>query len=231
MSRCSRLARVALLVGAAAGDARAQGEEGVAPVDIPGAPERAASPAPVHPPEGPYLFEIGARGGYATAPIRGGVNPFGLGAGVRLGFNISGFVLGASAMDYMGGSDVGATDSAWLFCGELGYSFRIGRYFTVRPLLGVGDAMVSHTEPSAHHVDVITSASGGGGGGRGGGITITVNNILLEPGLGLQLATTNYFLGFEFSSLLLPGILYGPAPAQQTTWISYAVEAQAGFRL
>jgi hypothetical protein len=168
-------------------------------------------------------------------PIRGGVNPFGLGFGGRLGFNISGFYFGASGMDFMGGSDVGATDQAWLFGGELGYNLRLGNYVTLRPLLGVGDALLSHTEPPpprGSHVDVITTASGTivGGGGSLSGPTTSVNNVYLQPGLTLLLATTNYFCGIGFSSLIVPGILYGPPPAQQTVWISYSGEGQAGFR-
>jgi hypothetical protein len=202
-------------------------------------PERPARPSRPRDPSLPYVFEIGVRSGYTTVPIRGGVNPFGLGFGGRFGFNVSGFYLGASMMDFMGGSDVGATDQAWLFGGDFGYSLRVGPYLTIRPQLGVGDVLLLHTEPATPGrgpADVITSASGtvigGGGGGSAGspGVTTSVNNIYLQPGITLLLATSHYFFGMNVSSLLVPGILYGPPPAQTTTWISYSAEGQAGFR-
>jgi len=225
-------------------EVRADDDEGEEPIVAAREPDRPSVPTRPRDPSLPYLFEAGARSGYITAPIRGGVNPFGIGFGGRFGFSVSGLYLGASAMDYLGGSDVGATDHAWLLGGEVGYSFRIGLHVTLRPQLGVGDALLVHTEPptagtSRGPVDVVTNASGtvvGGGGGGGlvggtSGATTAFNNVYLQPGLTLLLATTNYFFGVSVSSLLVPGILYGPAPAQQTTWISYAAEGQIGFRL
>ena len=96
-----------------------------------------------------YLFEAAARAGYATGPIRGGVNPFGAGFGARVGFDIGPLYLGANVMDYLGGSDVGATDQALMFGVEVGYHLRFGRYVTLRPALGVGDTILSHGEPVA----------------------------------------------------------------------------------
>ena len=242
MSRQVQLAIVtATLIATRAHDARAaDDDEGFESADT-REPDRPSPPTPPRDPSLPYLFEIGARSGYVSAPIRGGVNPFGLGFGGRFGFNVSGFYFGASAMDYTGGSDVGATDQSWLLGGEFGYNLRIGLHVTLRPQLGVGDTVLTHTEPSSPaprggHVDVVTTASGtivSGGGPVGGtsGPTTSVNNVYLQPGLTLLLATTNYFCGVSVSSLLIPGILYGPPPAQQTTWISYAAEGQIGFRL
>ena len=233
----------AALVASGGHDARAaDDDEGFESADT-REPDRPSPPTPPRDPTLPYLFEIGARSGYVSAPIRGGVNPFGLGFGGRFGFNVSGFYFGASAMDYTGGSDVGATDQSWLLGGEFGYNLRIGLHLTLRPQLGVGDTVLVHTEPSTPgttkgHVDVVTNASGtvvsGGGGGLVGGssgATTSVNNVYLQPGLTLLLATTNYFCGVSVSSLLVPGILYGPPPAQQTTWISYSAEGEIGFRL
>lgn len=236
MSRRVWLALVTAALATSVHEARAaddDDEDAPAPIE----PERRSPPRPPRDPNLPYLFEIGARSGYATVPIRGGVNPFGLGIGGRLGFNVSGVYFGAGAMDFTGGTDVGATDQTWIFGGELGYNFRVGPHFTLRPQLGVGDALLTHTEPPpprGSHVDVITTASGsvvGGGGGALGGATTSVNNLYLQPGLTALLATTNYFCGVSFGPLIVPGILYGPAPAQRTTWISYTVEGQVGFRL
>jgi hypothetical protein len=201
-----------------------------------------------------YLFEAAATAGYATVPIRGGVNPFGAGFGGRLGLNLSHLYLGVSVTDYLGGSDNQATDRALLLGGEVGYSGTLGRHLILRPLLGVGDTFLFHREPggggaaltpgaaaSGGAPDVVTSASGvttptGGGGGGGGGTgassdTTTVKNIYVAPKLVALLGYEHFFASASFGALIVPGILYGPSPAETTTWISYTFEAQLGFRL
>jgi hypothetical protein len=226
--RISRAVVAISLLAFEPGVARAvDGDPGEA---APSPSERAASPSAPGDSILHYLFEIGGRIGYTTVPIRGGVNPFGLGFGARLGYGFRGFYFGVSAMDFQGGSDVGATDQAWLFGGELGYGFRIGPYVTIRPLLGFGDTLLTHNEPSSSKVDVVSTASGGGSGG-GGSVTTSVNNVYLQPALVLMLASTHYFFAADVNSLVVPGITYGPPPAQQTTWLSYSVEGQLGFRL
>ena len=189
---------------------RAEGTTPDTPVD----PTVTAS-SPPH-----YVFEVAGRSGYATTPIRGGVNPFGLGFGARLGFDIWHLYLGATVMDYLGDSDVGATDQALLFGLELGWNAHIGRYLTLRPQMGFGETILSHTEPlppgAPGTVDVVTSASGSSGGG--GASTVTF-------------ASGAFFAALHGGAIVLPGIIYGPAPAQDTTWVSYLVDAQLGFRL
>ena len=59
-----------------------------------------------------YPLELGAGVGFATAPIRGAVNPFGAGFGARIGYAFSSVYVGATATYYLGGSDVGASDQA-----------------------------------------------------------------------------------------------------------------------
>jgi hypothetical protein len=212
--------------------------------DAPAATDEAASvEAPVEPAaetrvvaEVPkrYLFEAAGRSGYTSTPIAGGVNPFGAGFGARAGFNLWGFYLGGSVVDYLGGSDNGATDQALLVGLELGYSVRVLPYLTLRPLVGVGDTILTHSEPSSSApVDVVTSASGGGGsGGSGGGsVTTTVKNIYVQPEVQALVAYRAFFGAFGFGVLIVPGILYGPAPAQTTTWLPYSFDFQLGFRL
>jgi len=128
-------------------------------------PSREPEPAPeassliLGPADATYVFEAAGRSGYASTPIRGGVSPFGAGFGARAGVDLWHFYLGAGVMDYLGGSDVGATDHALLAGVELGYNLPVGRYLTIRPLVGVGDTLLSHTEPGAAApatVDVVT---------------------------------------------------------------------------
>lgn len=183
--------------------------------------------SPSSPPTPRYPLELGARAGYGTAPIRGAVNPFGAGFGARVGYVVSDVYFGARATYYLGGSDVGASDQALLFGGAVGYGFHLGELLVLRPSLGVGDVAVAHTEPLAT-VDVVTTASGSTS--RRSSITTTVNNVYVEPGLTLMLASGAHFVAVNGSALVVPGITYGPAPAQSTTWLSYALEGDIGFR-
>jgi hypothetical protein len=71
--------------------------------------------------------------------------------------------------------------------------------------------------------DVVTSASGSSSASD----TLTVNNVYLQPGLTVQLASSAHFVAIDGSMLVLPGIVYGGAGA--TTWISYGAQVQLGF--
>lgn len=175
-----------------------------------------------------YVFELAGTAGYATPPIRGGVNPFGTGLGVRGGFIVSGVYFGASVMSYFGGSDSGASDQALLFGIELGYSLRPSQYLTLRPKVGFGDTILTHTEPPVPGVDVVTTASSSAGGL---GATTQVDNVYVAPGLVAELTYGHWFVAFDVDLLILPGIAYGPAPADPTTWLSCSVGGQLGFRL
>ena len=178
-------------------------------------------PAPAYP------FELGGGAAYGTAPIRGGVNPFGAGFGARVGYVFSGVYFGATATYYLGGDDVGASDRAFLFGTVVGYGLRLGKYFIVRPLLGVGGLVVSHTEPLST-VDVVTTASGSTS--QRNSITTAVNDIYVEPGVKLLLASGAHFAAVGANAMVVPNITYGPAPAQSTTWVSYSFEGDLGFR-
>jgi hypothetical protein len=206
------------------GSGRAEPE----PVEAPVPPEGETTTSTMPP---TYVFEAAGRAGFTTAPIRGGVNPFGLGFGGRIGFDFWRLYLGASFMSHLGGSDtVGATDQALLFGLELGYNGRIGRYLTLRPMLGVGDVILSHTEPIVGSADVVTSASGSSSAGALA-ITTEVKNVYLEPGLAAIFASGHFSSALRVSAVVVPGIIYGAAPAEETTWVSYSVELQLGFRL
>jgi hypothetical protein len=170
--------------------------------------------------------ELGGKLGYMTPPIRGGTTPFGAGFGARLGVAASGFYAGASVVDYLGGSDIGITDHALLYGAELGYGFRLelpasGEFFVIRPQIGVGDAAISHTDPT--QVDVVTSASGGSRG-----TTTTVNSVYVEPAITTMFCWGKTFFALNGGVLVLPGIRYGGA--DPTTWLAYGIDGQFGFR-
>ena len=181
--------------------------------------------------EASWSVELGAQAGYSTGPIRGGTTPFGAGFGARVGVVIQGFYAGVNVLDYLGGHDVTLSDRALLYCIDLGYGFRLpaftGGTFTLRPQLGVGDAAISHTDPSLAKVDVVTTASGTASSATSD--TITVNNIYLRPGItGLLSFSTNY-LAVNAGMLVIPGISYGGS-SQPTTWLSYGLQGELGFR-
>lgn len=169
--------------------------------------------------------ELGAQAGYVAPPIRGGTNPFGAGFGGRLGLVYSGLYVGASVVDFLGGSDVDVSYRALLYGLEVGYGLRIPAFgettFTVRPQLGVGNAAVYYTDP-ALAADVVTSASSGSSSD-----TRTVNNVYVQPALLGMLSAAGHFVALEASALVVPGIQYGGADA--TTWVSASGQLQLGF--
>jgi hypothetical protein len=175
------------------------------------------------------LFEVAGRAAYVSPPIHGGVNPFGGGFGARGGFVLSGFYVGGTFMDFLGGSDGGATDQALLVGAEVGYGFRLSRYLTLRPSFGVGDAIVSHTEPSGG-VDVVSSASSNASGSSGSSATTKVANVYLQPGVSTRFAWQHYFVAIDFDVLVLPDVTYGPPPVDASTWLSYSVGGAVGLR-
>jgi hypothetical protein len=208
----------------------ARGQELVYQNEPPPAPAP-RPPADAFVQKGGYDVELGARTGYATAPIRGGDNPFGIGFGGRIGLAFGGFYAGVSIVDYLGGKDVDLTDAALLYGLEAGYGWRwrvLSRSaLTLRFQLGAGNAAIAHTDPSQRKVDVVTSASGSSRSSSSD--TTTVNNVYFEPGATLMFASGNNFAALGTSMLLIPGISYGEPGS--TTWISYVVTAQLGFRL
>jgi hypothetical protein len=172
--------------------------------------------------------ELAGEVAYVTPPIRGGANPFGAGFGARIGLDLSGFYIGASILDFLGASDVDVSYRALLYGFEFGYGFRVaafgGAFLLLRPRLGVGNAAIYYTDPSLP-VDVVTTASGRSSSSSD---TLTVNNVFVQPGVTLQLASGAHFVAFDGSMLVLPGIAYGGADT--TTWISYGAQLQLGFR-
>jgi hypothetical protein len=186
-------------------------------VSITSAPARAEEPA----------FELGAKASYASAPIRGGTTPFGAGFGGRLGFSVSGLYLGISVINYLGGSDLDISNHAILFGGELGYGFRAplggGTTLTIRPQVGLGNAAISHTDPSTAKVDVITSASGRSSSSSD---TTTIDNLYVEPALVMMVSAKGHFAALTGGLLVIPRIAYG---GEAETWMSYGLTGQVGF--
>ena len=171
--------------------------------------------------------EVAGEVAYMTPPIRGGATPFGAGFGARVGLDFSGFYVGVSVLDFLGGKDVDVSYRSLLYGLEIGYGFRVpafgGTVWVLRPRVGVGDAAVYYTDPSLK-ADVVTTASGSSSSASD---TLTVNNVFVQPGVTLELASRSYFAAMDGSMLVLPGIAYGGADA--TTWVSYGLQLQLGF--
>ena len=171
------------------------------------------------------MVELAGEATYVTPPIRGGATPFGAGFGARAGLDISGFYVGVSVLDFIGAKDVDVSYHALLYGLEVGYGIRLSAFgsasWVLRPRLGAGDAAVYYTDPSLV-ADVVTSASGTSSTSD----TLTVNNVYLQPGFTLELASGGHFAAIDGSMLVLPGITYGGADT--TTWISYGAQLQLG---
>lgn len=232
--RMTMAAGTAATLALFAGDAASQGWEPVsepkqepAPQPAPAQPE-AQAPAVAGAGAGENVqWELAGRAAYVTAPIHGGTDPFGAGFGARAGLTWgSGWYLGATFTYFLGGSDVDVSYRAILYGLEFGYGIRFRTFgeamVTLRPKIGVGDAAVYYTDPSLA-ADVVTSASGSAASD-----TLTVNNLYLQPGLTAMLDAGGHFLAVDASMLVLPGIAYGGADA--TTWMSYGLQAELGFR-
>ena len=229
------LSATALLLALACGEACAQeGEpqasEGPRPEPT---PEAVSPPAPqgelapsASDSKNNVGVEVAGEATYVTPPIRGGATPFGAGLGARAGLDISGFYVGVSVLDFFGAKDVDVSYRALLYGVEVGYGVRIPAFasasWVLRPRLGAGNAAVDYTDPSLA-ADVVTSASGTSAASD----TLTVNNVYLQPGVTLELASGGHFAAIDGSMLVLPGIAYGGA--DRTTWISYGGQLQLGF--
>jgi hypothetical protein len=133
-----------------------------------------------------------------------------------------------------------------------------GVFFTVRPEAGVGGLTLFYTTPNARsapsssatvktraNVDVITTASassnvvssGSSSGSSGGSsssssvsdtTTVTVSNIYFQPGVTVMFSSASSFVGVKGSMLLVPGIADGAGGT--STWLTYGVEGELGFR-
>lgn len=176
--------------------------------------------------------ELAAGAVYLTPPIRGGATPFGAGFGARVGIDVSGLYLGASVLDFLGAKDVDVSYRALLCGAEVGYGFRLpafgNAFWLLRPRLGIGDAAIYYTDPTLPiHVDVVTTASGSSSTSTSSD-TLIVNNVFLQPGVTLELASGGHFVAVDGSMLVLPGIAYSGADA--TTWLSYGLQVQLGLR-
>jgi len=221
------------MVALQSGDAFSQGWEPVSepkqePQPPPAEPAQTPAPPEAHPPGDSVEWELAGQGAYVTAPIHGGTNPFGAGFGARLGLTWgSGWYIGATFTYFLGGKDVDVSYRAIFYGLDFGYGFRFrtfgGSSFTLRPRIGAGDAAVYYTDPSLA-ADVVTSASGSSSASD----TITVNNLYLQPGLTAMLDAQGHFVAVDASTLVLPAIAYGGTDA--TTWLSYGVQAELGFR-
>lgn len=180
-------------------------------------------------------FEGSVAADYLAPPIRGGTNPFGVGFGGSLGLVMAHVYAGFTAVDYLGGSDVTQSDQSLLLGGDLGYDIvlrpmnRLGLILELRPSLGVGNAAITHTDPSLvtnAKPDVVTTASGRVVSGGKPSDSITVNSLYLRPKLAIVLRHRWHFVALEGSALVLPSIGY--AGADPTVWLSYGAQLRVG---
>lgn len=133
--------------------------------------------------------------------------------------------VGVSVIDYLGGHDVNTSDRALLYgIDRVRWPVLMRSHVVLRPVVGVGSAAVSHTDPNQAAMDVVTSASGAAASD-----TTTVHNVYVRPGATLLLDWPFFFVALRAEVLILPGISDGSTSAS-TTWFSYTLGGGAGLR-
>lgn len=123
-------------------------------------------------------ISVGLLLGYGIGIDTGGVNPYGLGFGVRGGYNLDEIFLGARFVYYLGESSL----NVWELGIEGGYDIDAGGV-TIRPGLGLGIA-----NTSAPSIVVLGTTVGGG----------SSTDLYIAPGVGvLGDVSENIFIGAE----------------------------------
>jgi hypothetical protein len=136
---------------------------------------------------GPVDLEIAAKAGY-------GSNDFGFGFGGRAGISFFGFYGGLSAVDYLGKSVDNVTTHTLLLGGELGFGIKISR-LTIRPLLGLGEGIISESVPVVPAMSSSTALQGSSSN--------TSGSFYLEPGGLIQLNFGLIIFGVDAGCLIL----------------------------
>jgi hypothetical protein len=174
---------------------------------------------------GPVDVEVGARVGLATSPAStASSNPLGFGLGARGGVDFLGFYGGVQFMYYFGGTDhlaafcsavpgtpcgASAFSTHTLMYGiEAGYGIPLIDVLTIRPQIGLGDAIFS------------SSASGPGvanPGSRGSN-----GNLYLEPGVTGLFSPGGWFVGADANLLFFP--------AMNDSRASFSLHGQVGLK-
>jgi len=157
---------------------------------------------------GPIDLELGAKVGAGTAPSNSGpINPLGFGLGGRGGVSFFGIYAGVDAMYYLGGSQTIDGEKVSLhtvmYGLDLGYNFKIA-ILTIRPLLGIGNFVVSSSPSSGNE-----------------------SNLYLEPGVTALVSLGTLFVGADANLLVLPGI---NGPTGSSTETAFTVHGQVGVR-
>jgi hypothetical protein len=123
---------------------------------------------------------VGLLLGYGISLEDGDGNPWGLGFGVRGGYNIDAIYLGARFIYYLGEDQV----NIWELGIEGGYDFAVADKVTIRPTLGLGIANITVDLPEIAGFDIGGSAS--------------ESEFYLAPGVsGIYDVTDSVFIGIE----------------------------------
>jgi hypothetical protein len=137
---------------------------------------------------GPVDLELGGKAGIGTNPSSSAPNPLGFGLGGRGGLSFFGLYAGVDVMYYFGSSENvpggSLSEHTLMYGGDFGYNFKIA-ILTLRPLLGVGNFVVSH--------------SGVDGSG-------SPSSLYLEPGLTALVSLGLLYVGADANLLVLPSV-------------------------
>jgi hypothetical protein len=194
-----------------------------------------------------FHLELGARGAYVSPPVRGGSTPFGFGAGGGLDFVFAHVMIGASVLAFRGtSSDDGSAETAILYGAEAGYELRPLPWLSLRPMLALGGAAVTSTNPIAAStttttttpvgrrttpVDVVTQASSisTGGGSLATTTSTVVNALYAAPGiLATAALSPGTFVGVGGRVLYFPSVSY--SYDSSAAWMAYSLDVALSLR-
>jgi hypothetical protein len=168
---------------------------------------------------GPLDIEIAGKIGYGSNPDSGeGLNRLGFGLGGRAGLALFGIYAGVNIVDYLGGSATPPACPAGTPCpntltgsvhtlmygGEFGFGFKIS-IVTIRPLIGVGSAIVSGPAGSA-------------------------SSLYLEPGVTGLVSFGLLFVGVDANVAIFPSTTNGEAASSSSTNEAFTIHGQVGVR-
>ncbi|HEX4446672.1 MAG TPA: hypothetical protein VH044_08050 [Polyangiaceae bacterium] len=167
---------------------------------------------------GPVDLEIGAKIGVGTSPTdKFNYNPLGFGVGARGGVDFFGVYAGVQFMYYVGGSEGGTSSvesintktHAWLYGIEGGYNINVS-ILTIRPQLGLGNSTLSTSENASGTINVTVKPGGDD------------SNFYLEPGVTVLATLGIWYVGADANLLWIPAL--------DDSQAAFTLHGQVGFK-
>jgi hypothetical protein len=157
---------------------------------------------------GPIGIEAGAKIGVGSNPVgtytpvtETPPNPLGFGLGARGGITFMGFYGGLSAMYYLGVGEDSISQHTTMLGLEAGYGLTLFGLVTVRPQVGLGDAVFTGSGSGGASHPAYPAGSPGSPVGSG-----YTSNGYLEPGVTGLVSFGLWYVGADVNALVFPGL-------------------------